>query len=414
MKTFLWVSAFIFICSAVYADKGPVDSRVSGKAPLESPGLASPDAAVSLSAPGAIPAKRVESRERKVSTRRAAKLKPVLPPFSPVTAEDFFRAGMQKYYGQDHGAAVSLLCQYVSLFPDDSRVPTALFVVGKGYEAMERHLSALGIFGRIIDQFPQRQEALWSVVAIADLGLGTPSVKYPPFKPGFEYLRDPIRAYDLLLAGVIPPSMREEIMLRKGRALYKQERYPEAYDTFARFLKENPASSSRREAISAVKASTERIIDQSSEAGDHLAAVNVYLQSRRSGLVDLDAFEITLKVVASLVRLGEAEEASNLLEALRKRSQGKGTAQLDRVASDIQKLRQDRNLSGMTPSAEWALFQAGREQLAANERRMAEETLAKLKKPEGDAFWTKLIDYALSEQPLREKYQKYFVRNEKP
>jgi hypothetical protein len=60
------------------------------------------------------------------------------------------------------------------------------------------------------------------------------------------------------------------------------------------------------------------------------------------------------------------------------------------------------------------LFQAGREQLAANERRMAEETLAKLKKPEGDAFWTKLIDYALSEQPLREKYQKYFVRNEKP
>lgn len=405
MRTFLWVSAFILISATAYGGPAP-----AGRAVAEGSALASPTAAPSPR--GETPAGRAGRRSGKVVSPPVAVAKPAPPPPSPVVAEDDFRAGMQKYYGQDHGAAVALLCRYVSLFPDAGGVPPALLVIGRGYAALKRPLPALEVFGRIIDRFPRSPEALWSVAAIADIGLENPSLKYPPFKTGAEYIRDPIGAYDLLLAGSLPPAMGEEILLRKGRLLYRQARYGEAYDAFARLLEGKPGGVARREALAAVRACAERIIDQHTAAGDPLAAVNFYFQARKSGLIDIEASEITLKAVMGLARLGEAGEAAKLLAALRQKSQGQGTAQLDQVAAEIQAMGQETGERTALPP-DWSLFQSGREQLAANQRQQAEATLAKLKTPAGDSFWGKLVDYVLSEGHWREKYQRYFRRDGK-
>jgi tetratricopeptide (TPR) repeat protein len=414
VKVILGVSALILLCAATYADSGPAGHAAARSAVLAGSAASSPGELRAVPPAGSHPERRERRKQQAPAAVPGAPPKPAPPAVLALTAEDFFRAGMQKYYGQDYGAAVSLLCQYVSLFPNDSQVSGALFVIGKGYETLKRPLAALGVFGRIIARFPHSQEALWSVVAIADIGLGNPALNYPPFESGFEYLRDPIGAYDALLARKIPPPMVEEVMLRKGRALYRKERYGESFATFSRLLGQNPAAPARQEAISAVKASAEIMLDQYVAGGDHLAAANFYFQARRRGLIGLDDLEMTVKAVISLARLGCAEEAADLLDALRTKSRGKGTAQLSRAAAEIQNRDREKGLAGRPPPAQWALFQEGREQLAANEQRLAAETLARLKTADGDSFWARLVDYVLAEKQWRDKYQRYFTGHEKP
>ena len=414
MKVFLGVSALLLLCAVTYADSGPAGHAAAGSAVLAGR-AASPQGELQAPSPARSRPEKRERRERQaLPAAPAAPPKPAPPAELALTAEDFFRAGVQKYYGQDYGAAVSLLCQYVSLFPKDSQVPGALFVIGKGYEALKRPRAALGVFGRILARFPHSQEALWSVVAIADIGLRNPAPNYPPFESGFGYLRDPIGAYDALLARQIPPPMVEEVMLRKGRALYQQKRYGESFATFSRLLGQNPATSSRQEAIGAVKASAEIMLDQYVAGGDHLAAANFYFQARRSGLIGLDDLEMTVKAVISLARLGCAEEAAELLAALRTKSRGKGAEQLNHAAAEIQNRGREKGLAGRPPLVQWALFQEGREHLAASQPRLAEEALARLKTPEGDSFWARLVDYVLTEKQWREKYHRYFAGDDKP
>ena len=180
MRTFLWVSAFILISSAAYGDPVPAGGGAAGRSALGRDAVSVATAPPAQTPGTGRPMKRERRRPGKGGSAPVAVSKPAPSPLSLVTAEDYFRTGMQKYYSQDHGTAVALLCQYVSLLPDDSGVPAALLVIGRGYAALKRPLPALEAFGQIIDRFSRSREALWSIAAMAEIGLENPSLRYPP------------------------------------------------------------------------------------------------------------------------------------------------------------------------------------------------------------------------------------------
>ncbi len=86
---------------------------------------------------------------------------------STLTAEESYQAGIQNYQDLRYDDAIAYLTRYISLSTNGNRSSAALLIMGKSFEALNRPHTALGIYGRILEQYPQSPEASLSIIAIA-------------------------------------------------------------------------------------------------------------------------------------------------------------------------------------------------------------------------------------------------------
>ena len=327
-----------------------------------------------------------------------------LPKVSASTADEQYRAGVQSYRDLRYNEAIGSLSRYMSLAPRGNQCSSALFIMGKCYESLNRPLSALGIYGQILEQYPQSPEAFLSILALADIGVAQPTLSYPPFLRGAEYFRNPILAYDTALSKSVPAAMIEDTLLQKGRALWKQGHPKEAYDTFAYLLKRFPNSPYREESLETLKAGATLLIDRYHQAGDHLAAAEFYFKAKGKGFVNAgDAGTIT-KSALSLAHLGFYDDSLGLVTALKANVPAKALPEIDRVLQEIETIRTANAAVQLPENANWALFQSGREALAANNVPLAEQTFSKLKNEGGEPFWSRITDYVLADRSWSQKY----------
>ena len=337
------------------------------------------------------------------STVPASANKQEIQKIAPPELENYFKKGMQNFRNQQYGPAVGLLSQYVSLSPGSKQCSAALFAMAKSLEAMGQPLSALGTFGRILDQYPQSPEAILSIIFMADIAVANPGLHYPVFKGGSEYVQDPILAYDTVLTKKIPVPMVEEILLRKGRAFWKKGHCRESYETFATLLREFRNTSYRKEIAGTSKACVVILVDQYYKAGDHVAAVNLFLESKEKGLITMDDAETILKSSLSLAHIGLYDDSVHLVQTVKANVRGKESSDIDNTLSEINNIKMANGSRQLQPDTKWGLFQSGRDYLNSNNLPLAEQTLGKLKADGGEAFWGKISDYALEDKRWSQK-----------
>ena len=82
---------------------------------------------------------------------------------------------MQSYHEGNHEGTISSLSKYASLTPKSQQRAAALLIIGKSLEQMKRPKSALDVYGRIIEQYPDSPESLFSIVAMADISVNNPA-----------------------------------------------------------------------------------------------------------------------------------------------------------------------------------------------------------------------------------------------
>ncbi len=97
-----------------------------------------------------------------------------LPPAAPTSANDRYIEARSFADGQDWVKAEFAFDTFVSLFPDDARIPEARFWLGRSYEGQGKAGQAARIFLELYEKFPKADFALDNLFALArsltDLG----------------------------------------------------------------------------------------------------------------------------------------------------------------------------------------------------------------------------------------------------
>lgn len=323
---------------------------------------------------------------------------------STVIDTDFLKDGIQNYHEGKHESTVNSLSKYVSLAPKSQQRAAALLIIGKSLEQMKRPKSALDIYSRIIEQYPDSPESLFSIVAMADISVTNPGLQYPIGRKGAEYVQDPVYAYDTVLLKNIPVPMIEHIQYQKGLTLWKLKRYEQARQAQTDFLKKFPNTTYRQDVLLMLRDSIVVLIKQYNRLEDHVSVANLFFQGWKSGLITTEDADTLLISSASLFYLGLHDDSLKILNTL-KTVKGKTSADIDKAIADIEK-KQTVSFIDQPPSdAKWKKFLSGREYLSANKLTNAEQTFSDLKKPDGDPFWSKIAEYALEENRWAQKYR---------
>lgn len=340
----------------------------------------------------------------KQTTKISSELKD-LQDLSTETEEHLLKSGMQNYYEGNYESTVSSLSKYVSLVPKSEQCAAALLIIGKSLEQLNRPKSALGLYGRLLDQYPDRPESLFGIVAMADISVNNPGLHYPIGKKGAEYFRDPVSAYDTVLLKNVPSPMIEHIHYQKGLALWKLKRYEPAREAYADFLIKFPNTAYRKEIILMLKDSTAILINQHRRSGDHISVANLFLYGWKNGLITTEDVDTLLTSSISLSYLGLHDVSLNILNALKKSAMGKTSDDIDKAVAEIEKKRAIGLMAQLPPDAKWNKFQSGREYLSANNITKAEQTFSELTSSDGDQFWSKITQYALEQNKWTQKYR---------
>jgi TolA-binding protein len=83
-----------------------------------------------------------------------------LPAISPSNIEDYLKTGIQNHHDRKYDLAINSLSRYISLMPKSRQRVSALLVLGKSFDESNKPRQALGIFSRIIEQYPESPEAV--------------------------------------------------------------------------------------------------------------------------------------------------------------------------------------------------------------------------------------------------------------
>jgi tetratricopeptide (TPR) repeat protein len=324
-----------------------------------------------------------------------------------INVEDYLKTGMQYYYDHKYDSAISSLSQYISLSPNASQHAAVILTIGKSLEEMNRHRAALTLYGRIIEQYPNTPEASLSMIAIADIGVDNPALRYPISVKGIEYFRDPISAYDAAVINNAPEQMTEHIKFQKSRYFWKTGQYRESCDSCTTLLKEFPNTAHRKEIIGILKASMVSLIDQYHQSGDHISAANIFFQAKKRGMIGTEDIDILLKSALSFAHLGFYNVSSNILGTLKTKTRGKTSVDIDKAVAEFEKIKMGVAANQVNADKKWDLFQSGKNYLSSNNLSMAEQTLSQLKNTGGEAFWSKISEYALEDNKWNQKYRGY-------
>lgn len=330
---------------------------------------------------------------------------PAMAPPPAADVEFYFKTGIQEYRDQRYERAVSSLAHYISLSPKSPQRAAVLVLIGKSLQEMNRVESALEIFGRIIEQYPDRPEALLSMIAMADIGVASAALNYPIGKRGSEYVRDPIVAYEDARMKKISNPIAEHVQYQKGRFFWKTGRYKESCTVQKALLKDFPETGYRKEAADMIKASTVALLHRYHERGDFISMATLFLEAREDDLIGVGDVALTAKGMVSLSRLGLHETARNILDAMQAGARRTIAAEIEKIKAEIGKAGGIGALEPSGSDIKWGLFESARTALRNDDAPLADKALSSLKETGKEPFWSKVTEYLIEENRWTRKYQ---------
>ena len=322
--------------------------------------------------------------------------------------ENLLKKALDEYQAHRYETALQWLSLYLSLYPDDNNVPLAMFAVAGIQLAMKRPLSALRIYGHILERHGETSEAIESMIALADMSIHHPGLKPCIAISGAQWYLDPVMTYDKVLSNNPPEEMAERVLMQRISALRLKGRYREAYDAGNQFLERYPQTKHQYVLLNALRSDVAYVMEERIAAGDDLAVISLLSHTRRKDVIKNNDTDLLIKAAESYGRLGMKDEGCRLLNAARPFAAGRAS----RIDAALEALTR----GGVTPAAispeaeRWQLYEAGRRHIHASNRPEAEKTLAKMKGNGQDAFWVKLAEFSLTEGHLSSKYGDYFVK----
>jgi TolA-binding protein len=240
------------------------------------------------------------------------------PDLSDVPKFMLMDLGYHYYRSRKFSEASDIFSYYISLYPDNEWAKMAMLAMGRSLAEMNRTTLALKVFSRVVEKYPESNEAREAAILMADIGVEKPGLRIPAFMAASENYREPITAYDNMLAKNPEGDISEQLLAFKGRALSKAGRYREAFDTYSRYLKQYPRGKYLDEVVRNYKLIAGQLIGTYYNKGDHVAVADLYYAASIHGLVSSIDFDTLFKVGDSLKMIGLYDDAALVFNEMTK------------------------------------------------------------------------------------------------
>ncbi len=235
------------------------------------------------------------------------------PSFAAMPKELIMDYGFHKMSLRRFDEAVSAFSFYANLYPNDEKIKEVLMQLANAYRQADQLRSALAVYDRIIEQYPDTKEANESMLAMADLGVDRPGIKVFRFLNHIHYYRDPMDVYDTLIMKNPTGEIAQEAMLQKAAALVKKGQGRKAADVYLDFLRQYAQSKRVAEAARGLKTASGTLIDEYYAKKDYLAVAYVYFKSYGAVALQPDEYHQVNKIAISLKELGFVDDYLSIL-----------------------------------------------------------------------------------------------------
>ncbi len=233
--------------------------------------------------------------------------------FSHLSRDIIFDYGLHKISLRRYEDAIDALSYYINLYPKDEKIIEILSLLARCYRESGQFSSALTVYSRIIDNYPETKEAGESMLAMASMGVENPKVKVFRFLNHIQYYRDPIDTFDTLIMKNAKGDISEEAMLQKATALVKKGQGRRAADIYLEFLRLHPESKKAADAAHGLKTVSDALIEEYYTKKDYLAVAFVYYKSFGAVALQADEYPQVSKIALSLKKLGFMDDYLDIL-----------------------------------------------------------------------------------------------------
>lgn len=214
--------------------------------------------------------------------------------------------------------ALPLFSLYANLYPDEEFGIKSLYMMARVSEAMGQKELALKLYQLYKEKHPQGNDADACALAMANLGVTEPGMKFPNYVMANDDYLQPLQTYDKALSNSPEGEKLAAIMLAKGEALTKYGRLKEGFDLYLGCINQAPQGKNSAACREKLQFNARLLIDGFYEKPDYLAVANVYCQINDKGITLANNFDTRVKIAESLLALGLHDEAAVLYAALQK------------------------------------------------------------------------------------------------
>ncbi|MEN6621406.1 MAG: tetratricopeptide repeat protein [Smithella sp.] len=357
--------------------------------------------------------------------------------------------GQHKYALRSYGEAGKVFSFYANIYPNDKKIKEVLLLLAHSYKASEQISAALTIYNLIINKYPESKEAAESIMAMASLGIERPGYKVFFAAGNYNYYKNPLEAYNLLLTKNPAGEIAENALLQKGNALHKLKKDRAAVDTYLEFLKKHPQSKMLNEVRKSLKQASVALIGESFSKNDYLTVSDAYFKAYGTVPLQADDYETVDKIAISLRNVGLIDDSVRLLKnynnvcrdgkiAAKVRSRiaeteiGRGKFNeaekvlTESLAQNSPKNKKSlamikKNMAALTDQKRandtalsksagadnnyWSMIQIAQDYSKKGNHAEAQKIFAKIKTESGpEGFWTKIVDYCEADREWWNKY----------
>jgi tetratricopeptide (TPR) repeat protein len=234
---------------------------------------------------------------------------------------------------RQHDEAISVLSFYANIYPKDEKIKQVLGLLAQAYEQNGRWASALAVYSRIIEKYPDSKEATESMLRMADLGIDKPGLKVFRAMNGIDRYRYPMDTYDDIIMKHAADDLAQQAMLHKAAALVKKDQKRKAADVYLEFISLFPDSKRIDDAARGLKSAASAIIDEYFAKKDYLAVAYVYFRSFGALPVSAEEYPQIQKIATSLKELNLIEDYTAVLQKYL--ASARNEQIIDKVSVDI-------------------------------------------------------------------------------
>ena len=232
------------------------------------------------------------------------------PDVENLSQNDLMRLGSHYFRSGQYDPAIRILFVYINLYPDQDKSGEAMVMIAKSYIGKGDIPLGLRLLSLVMERFPETEEAEESVVTMANLGVDHPGIQLPRYiLTGIDCYDNPIETYSRAVATSSNSADKEEIMLKRGRALATSKRYEEAFDDFCDLLERFKPGRKTKESRKNLVGTGEILVDRWFEQKDYAAIADLYFRARRNGLFEYGDFKMLFKIGKSLGETGLLSDA---------------------------------------------------------------------------------------------------------
>ncbi|MFA7464448.1 MAG: SPOR domain-containing protein, partial [Syntrophales bacterium] len=232
-----------------------------------------------------------------------------------IPKESVLNLGYYYFRVRHYGSAADVFFLYLNLYPDDEGIREVYFTIARSFLEMEQYGIAVKFLSLLMERYPDSREALEGSIVMANIGVKKPGLKMPDLA-GVRNYRDPISAYNELLAKPNAGELVEGLLLQKSYALFKTGRYEDAFNTNVLLVRAFPRGRYREEGIRSLISVSNHLVHSYHSRADYLPIARIYFQAYDAALAKSEDRQALYKIGDSLKRTGLLFDAKRVFDHL--------------------------------------------------------------------------------------------------